>query len=98
MMITQSNTIADLTATIANLTQQIQKATVRINTLKITKVPETPKDRPPKWVNGKHISDTVGYCCTHGYCVDMNHNSEACQSKNGVFNITIPTTYRRVLI
>ena len=36
-MMTQIKTIYNLTAIIANLTQQLQQATVRINTLKITK-------------------------------------------------------------
>ena len=76
-MMTQSTTIADLTATIANLIQQLQQATVRINTLKIPREPETPTNRPPKWVDGKHIRDAGWHCWTHGYCVDLNHNSMA---------------------
>ena len=75
---TQIKTTVYLTATITNFTQHIQKATVRINNLKITKLPETPTDRPLKWVNGKHICDVGGYYWTQGYCVDINHNSVAC--------------------
>ena len=47
-IMTQSKTIVDLTATITNLTQKLQKATVKINTLKRTRAPDTPTDMPPK--------------------------------------------------
>ena len=60
-MRTQSKTIADLTTTIANFNPQIKQATVKINTLNITRVPENPPDMPPKWVNGEHIRDAGGY-------------------------------------
>ena len=56
---------------------------MKINTLNITKVPETPTDRPPKWVNLNNIRDAGGYCWNHGYCVDINHNSLPSQSNNG---------------
>ena len=59
-MKTSRKTIADFTATIANLNQKLQQATMKINTLKITKVTETPKDRPPKWVNGKQFVTPTG--------------------------------------
>ena len=77
-MMTQSKTITDLTVTIANLTQQLQQSTVRINTLMTTKVTETLTNRPPKWVDGKHIRDADGHCWTHGYCVGINHNRMEC--------------------
>ena len=82
-MMKQSKTISKITATISNLTQQLQQATVRINTLKIPKEPETPTNRPPKWVDGKHICDAGGHCWTHRYFEDINQNRVACQSKNG---------------
>ena len=82
-MTTQRKTILDLTVTIANLNQQLQQATVRINNLKITKVTYPLADRPHKWVNGKHIRDAGRYCWTHGYCMDINHNRMECPSNNG---------------
>ena len=82
-MMTQKKTIADLTVTMNNLAQKLQKAAVNINNLKRTSVPDTSPDRPPKWVNGKYICDAGGYCSTHGYCVEINHNSVTCRSKNG---------------
>ena len=82
-MMTQINTISDLTATIANLTQQLHQATMRVNTLKIPKEPETPTNRPPKWVDEKHIRDADRYCWTHRYCAGINHNSVAWRSNNG---------------
>ena len=82
MMMTHRKIIADLAATIYDLAQKLHKVTKKINTLKSTRVPETPPDRPPKWVNGKHICDAGGYCSTHGYCVEINHNSVTCRSKN----------------
>ena len=82
-MMTQSNTISDLTGTISNLIQQLQQETVRINTLKILRETEPQKNRPPKWVDGKQIWDAGGYCWKHGYCVDINHNIVVCLSKNG---------------
>ena len=82
-MMTQSYTISDLTATTTNLTQQLQQATVVINTLRIPREPETPINSPPKWVDGKHMCDAGRYCCTHGYCVNINHNSVACKYNNG---------------
>ena len=60
MIMTQSKTISDFTTTIANLTQKIWKATLRINIIKITKVPASPTNRPPVWVDGKHICDAGG--------------------------------------
>ena len=59
-IMTRSKTITDLATTITNLTQQLQQATVRINILKSTKEPETPTNKPPKWVDGKHIYDAGG--------------------------------------
>ena len=90
MTMNQIKTIVELTATISNLKYQLQHATMRINTLSITKEPEPLTNRPPKWVNGKHIYDAVRYCWTHRYCVDINHNSVACRSNNGghQYNVT----------
>ena len=79
---TQIKTTTDLTPTITNLTQNLQQAMVRINTLKISKEPENQTNRLPKWVDGKHICDAGGYCWKHEYCVDINHSSVACRSKN----------------
>ena len=74
-MMSQNKTIADLTKTVAALTRQLQQGT-------------SGKDRGPrfpggrrsqthsKWVNGKHLQDVGGYCWTHGYCVDIGHNSK----------------------
>ena len=82
MTMNQIKTIVELTATISNLKYQLQHATMRINTLNITKEPEPLTNRPPKWVDAKHICDAGGYCWKHEYCVDINHSSVACRSKN----------------
>ena len=79
-MMLQCNTISDLTATVAALTQQPQQANKVYN-----RGSGIPVDRQgqanPKWVNGKHIHDVGGYCCTHGHCVDISHANRTCWSK-----------------
>ena len=61
-MMTQSKTTSDFNSIIANFTQKIQQATVRINNPKIPRELETPIERTPKWVDWKHIRDAGGYC------------------------------------
>ena len=79
-MMSQCKTIADLTATIAALTHQLQQANAVNN-----RGSGIPVDRQgqanPKWVNGKHVRDVGGYCWTHGHFVDINHYSRVCRSK-----------------
>ena len=79
-MMTQCKTIADLTTTVSALTQQPHQANVANNRGSGTPV-ERQGQANPKWVNGKHIRDVGGYFWTHGYCVDINHDSMACQIK-----------------
>ena len=59
-VMTQCKTIADLTKTLAALTQQLQQATTGNN-----RGPGLPVDRRSqansKWVNGKYLQDVGGY-------------------------------------
>ena len=79
-MMTQCKTIADLTANISALTQKLQQANAANNRGSGTTV-EIQEQANPKGVKGKHIHDVVGYCWTHGHCMDINHNSMMCRIK-----------------
>ena len=79
-MMAQCKTIANLTASVAALTQQLQKANIGYN-----RGSGIPVDRQGqanhKWVNRKHVRDIGGYCWTQGHCVYISHESRTCRSK-----------------
>ena len=82
-MMTQFKTIADLTATVAALNQQLQQANAVNNRGSGTLV-DRHGQANPKWVNDKRICDVGGYCWTHGHCMDISHDSMMCRSKKEV--------------
>ena len=79
-MMSKCKTISDFTKTIDALTRQLQQATTGYN-----RGSGLPVDRQSqasyKWVNGKHFRGVGGYCWTHGYCVDISHDSRTFRSK-----------------
>ena len=72
--------IANLTAIIATLTQQLQQANAVNNSGS-----GIPVDRQGqanlKWVNGRYVLDDGGYCWTNRQCVDINHDIRTCRIK-----------------
>ena len=79
-MMAQCKTIANLTATVAALTQQLHQANA-VNNMGYGIPVEIQGQANPNLVNGKHICDVGGYCWTHGHCVDINHDSWTFRSK-----------------
>ena len=79
----QCKTIADLTKTVAALTQRLQQTATGYNRGSGLPV-ERYSQAKSKWVNRKHVQDVGGYLWTHGHCVDISHDSRTCWSKREV--------------
>ena len=60
----QTRIIENLAETISTLTAQLSGTSHATETGQST-----------KWVNRNHVLDRVSYCWSHGYCVDLSHNS-----------------------
>ena len=79
-IMSQCKTIANLTATVAALTQQLLQENTVYN-----RGSGIPVDRQgqanPKCVIGKHVREVGGYYCTHGHCVGIIHGNRTCWSK-----------------
>ena len=66
----QTRIIERLIETISTLTAQLRGTNRATETGQLT-----------KWVNGKYVLDRGSYCWSHGYCIDLVHNSGTCTKR-----------------
>ena len=71
----QTRIIERLTETISTLTAQLRGTNRATETGQLT-----------KWVNGKYVLDRGSYCWSHGYCIDLVHNSGTCTKRETAIN------------
>ena len=79
-MMSQCKTIADHTASVDALTQQLHQESTLHNRGSTIPVDRQGKANS-KWENGRQVRDIGGYCWTHGHYVEIRHDDMMCRSK-----------------